>query len=83
MRLHVILHGGPFDGTFMSISKVNDGDWPMELRTASVDAKPKLRMVDAHFYRRHDVDERGMIFMGSYKFTHTAESKRTLVEYYL
>lgn len=82
MRLQAILHGGPFDGVFMSLSKVN-GDWPMDLRTAAGLESAAKEMVEAHYYRRHDVDERGLIFMGSYKFTHTALSKSTLIEHWL
>ena len=80
MRLQVILHQGKFDGHFMAISKV-DGDWPTKIRIASGDSSADP--VTAYNYRRHDVNEEGVIFMGSYVFTHSFESKRTLIEYWV
>ncbi len=81
MKLHVILHGGPYDGEMMSVGKVG-GEWPAEFRIATP-GHDGADVVEAHFYRQHGVDEKGVIFMGSYKFTHTVECKRTLVDFWI
>ena len=80
MRIQIILNGGPFDGTFTSIGTV-EGEAPTKIRVASGDdhADP----LEAHDYRRHDVDQEGVIWMGSYKFTHSFESARSLVDHWL
>ena len=80
MRLTIILHGGPFDGTMMSVGR-EEGEWPTEIRVASGDGLEGP--IEAHHYRRHDVDETGIIFMGSYKYTHSHECSRTLVDRWL
>lgn len=80
MRLQVILHKGPYDGVLMGVNR-RGKDWPTEIRIASGDdANDPL---EVHEYRRHDVDEEGTIFMGSYIWTHSFVSARSLVEYWL
>ncbi len=81
MKLAIILHQGPFDGYFMSIHRATDGDWPTKIRVASGDNADDP--LEVHQYRRHDVDEKGTIFMGSYVFTHSFESARSLVEFWV
>ena len=53
---------------------------PTEIRIASGDDPDDP--LEVHEYRRHDVNDKGVIFMGSYKFTHSFESARSLVEYW-
>ena len=79
MRIQTLLHQGPFDGHMMSISTV-EGEAPKEIRIASGDDHEDP--VEAHLYRRHNI-EKGTIWMGSYKFTHSFESKRTLIDYFV
>ena len=80
MKIQTLLHGGPFDGTLMTIVTV-DGEAPTKIRVASGDDGDDP--LTAHNYRRHDVDDKGTIWMGSYKFTHSFESARSLIEYWL
>ncbi len=79
MRIQIMLHGGPFDGTLTSIGTV-EGEAPTKIRVASGDEHDDP--LQAHNYRRHD-NEKGTIWMGSYKFTHSFESARSLIEYWL
>lgn len=81
MKLQTILHQGPFDGAILSVARAPDGDWPTEIRIASGDDADDP--LEAHQYKRHDVDEDGVIFMGSYVFTHSFESKRSLIDYWI
>ena len=83
MKAQVILHGGPYEGTLITLGSV-EGDWPAEIRVASGDRsyvgdEPCM----AYHYARHDVDTTGVIFMGSYKYTHSHKCSRTLVDRWL
>lgn len=78
-RLQVILHQGPFDGALFGIEKVNE-DWPLKIRVASGDEDDDP--LPASDYRRHDVDESGTIFMGSYVHYDDVLSKRSLIDYW-
>lgn len=79
MKIQIMLHQGPFDGHIMTHGPVTDA--PASLRIA--DGDDSADPVEAHNYRRHDVDEKGTIYMGSYIFTHSFESKRSLIEVWL
>ena len=80
MRAQVILHGGPYDGALITLGSV-EGDWPTEIRVASGDVPDDP--IEAYHYARHDVDTTGVIFMGSYKYTHAHTCSRTLVDRWL
>ncbi len=80
MRAQVILHGGPYEGTLITLGSV-EGDWPTEIRIAYNHVLDDT--VTAYHYARHDVDTTGVIFMGSYKFTHSHQCSRTLVDRWL
>jgi len=80
MRIQVILHQGPFDGVFTAISTV-EGEAPTKFRIASGDDGDDP--LQAHEYRRHDVDQEGTIWMGSYVFTHSFESARSLIDHWI
>ena len=80
MRIQILLHQGPFDGHMMSISSV-EGEAPTQIRIASGDDGDDP--LNAFIYRRHDDNDEGVIWMGSYKFTHSFESARSLIEYWV
>ena len=64
----------------MAISTRN-GKAPTEIRIASGDDSDDP--CEAHMYRRHDIDDKGTIWMGSYMYTHSFESKRTLIQWWV
>lgn len=75
-----MLHQGPFDGALTTIG-TKEGKAPAKIRIASGDDPDDP--LTAHEYRRHDVDESGVVWMGSYIFTHSFESARSLIEHWL
>ena len=79
MRIQIILHGGPFDGAFTAIGTV-EGEAPKKLRVAYNEDPDDP--IEAHEYRRTDI-EKGTVWLGSYKFTHSFESARSLVDHWL
>ncbi len=64
----------------MSIG-TKDGEAPTEFRIASGDDPDDP--LEAHNYRRHDVSKEGILWLGSYKFTHSFESARSLIDHWL
>ncbi len=80
MRLQTLLGGGPYNGVLFSVAK-KEGEWPQLIRIAPIDFC-KEETVEAHEYRLVEVDEDEVIPVGSYKFTHSFESKATLVDYW-
>ncbi len=79
MKIQIMLHQGPFDGHLMTLGPVEEP--PENIRVASADDGDDP--LEAYIYRRHDIDTEGTIYMGSYKFTHSFESARSLIEYWL
>lgn len=75
-----MLHQGPFDGHMMGINSKGDMA-PTKIRVASGDDGDDP--LEVHEYRRDDDDQSGVIWMGSYKFTHSFESARSLVDYFV
>lgn len=84
MRLQVMVHGGPFDGTLTTIYAVDEV--PTELRLADLKEEPGEETIQAHLYRiegHNDAELTPRMVYASYSYVAPVVSRYGLVDVWI